>query len=182
MNVVQIETLTGFEGGNVASSQWRKLDVNNLRTGLMLCRIQNYTDQSKYIPDLKLDFPIFHEYFILNYDGSLPAGAPPAASAVRQTTVQRVPSTISSNFNDNLNTINGMASNVGIYSTISHIKDYKKLRQRGQPSSGTRPGAGTRPSRPTPGTRPGAGMRPSRPTPGTRPGAGPRPPRGGGSY
>jgi len=152
LNVMQVETLTGYEDGNLLKPQFAKLDLNLLNgRGLMLCRLQRYTHGYKRVYNLKIRYPIFHEYFILKYDGSKlkpqissrTARGPRAV--VRNTAGARIsgPSTSMlppldiDDVDNNLSKVLSMVPSAAIHSSLSHITIYKGRKKRSTAAGST---------------------------------------------
>ena len=92
MNIMKVEVLTGFADGSLSKPSFNLLNSNNLRRGLNLCRLTRYNSISNNLPDMKIEYPVYYEYFILNNQGAMSLTSGPMSSQARtrqaQTTVE----------------------------------------------------------------------------------------------
>ena len=69
LNIMRVDVLTGFSGQDLAKASFSPLSATNLKDGLNLCRLVRYESNAKGLPAMKIDYPVFYEYFILDNRG-----------------------------------------------------------------------------------------------------------------
>ena len=118
MNIMKVEVLTGFTDGSLSKPSFNLLNSNNLKRGLNLCRLIRYNSISNNLPDIKIEYPVYYEYFILDNQGVMSVPSAPMSTSTRtrqaQTTVEpmRTEASISKERNERLNT---MTDSTNIY-------------------------------------------------------------------